>query len=109
MIDWLLSFFENRTFGAARSPKWSQVRKAYIALHPRCAVCEAKGGILKPNQVHHKMPFHLNLALELDEKNLITFCSPHHLLVGHLMNFRSYNVNVENDSDYFRKKIENRP
>ena len=109
MISWLLSLFEDRTFGAQRSSGWAQVRRAFIALHPKCAVCGTRGSLLKPNQVHHRLPFHLNPALELDEKNLITLCPPHHLFVGHLMNFKSYNKDVENDADYWREKITNRP
>ena len=109
MINWLLDLFQDRTFGGVRSPQWREVRNAYIALHPRCAVCGTKGSFLKPNQVHHRLPFHLNPALELDEDNLITLCPPHHLFVGHLMNFKSYNKDVEVDSNYWREKIINKP
>ena len=109
MIDWILNLFQERTFGAARSPKWSEVRKSFIALHPTCAVCGTKGSFLKPNEVHHKQPFHINNALELDEKNLITLCRIHHLWFGHLGNFKSYNVTIEEDAIYWLIKIKNRP
>lgn len=52
------------------------------------------------------LPFHfcVNLGrpeLELDERNLMTLCDEtinnHHLLLGHLGDFQSYNPNVKTD------------
>ena len=109
MIDWLLDLFQDRTFGAARSPKWSQVRAQHLALYPKCAVCGTKGSFLKPNEAHHCTPFHKKPALELEPKNLITLCRRDHLLFGHLCNFKSYNKSIRKDAASFYKKITNRP
>lgn len=109
MIEWLYSLFEDRTFGAQRSPQWSEVRKSFLALHPTCAVCGTKGGLLKANEIHHKQPFHLQPQLELEPANLITLCRPHHYLMGHLMSWSSFNTEVESDSANFLQKIINRP
>lgn len=57
--------FENR-----RSPHWSTVRKAHLEKHPACEVCGATAKL----EVHHKLPFHLHPALELEGSNLITLC-----------------------------------
>lgn len=109
MIDFLYSIFGDREFGAARSPKWSEVRKKFLALHPTCAVCGTKGGLLKANEIHHKMPFHLDSSLELNPDNLICLCRPHHYLVGHLMSWSSFNSEVEKDSSYLLQKVKTRP
>lgn len=100
---------QGTSFGAARSPRWGTVRRNHIAQFPNCAVCGRKGTTLKPNAVHHKVPFHKNPALELEESNLITLCQPHHLLFGHFMDWKSFNVNVESDSAQWLTSIETRP
>lgn len=95
--------------GANRSSKWPGVRDKWIKEHNECAVC----GTRKSLQVHHKKPFHLNPALELDPNNFITLCEEegknHHLLFGHLGSWSSFNKDVEMDAETWRKKIENRP
>ena len=108
MINWILNLFENKTFGAQRSPKWSEVRRGYIALYPNCAVCDKKGTILSSNEAHHCVPFHLQPEMELNPKNLITLCREHHLFFGHLGNFKSINENVELDCALWFLKIKNR-
>ena len=88
-----------------RSDKWSAVEKAHLQQHPTCAACgqgQPRWGL----QVHHILPFHFCVKLgrpelELDERNLMTLCditiNNHHLLLGHLDNFQSYNPNVRAD------------
>jgi hypothetical protein len=96
-------------FGISRSSKWSKVEKEHLKNHPNCAACKEPG---KPVQVHHKFPFHYCIALgrpdlELDERNLITLCESeksvedenHHLLIGHLDDFKSSNLEAEKDAD----------
>jgi 5-methylcytosine-specific restriction endonuclease McrA len=52
-------------------------------------------------QVHHIKPFHLHPHLELEPTNLITLCEvkgrDHHLLLGHLDEWASYNERVRED------------
>lgn len=109
MINFILSLFQSRTFGSTRSSKWSSVRKEHLEKHPTCAVCGKKGRLLMPNSVHHCVPFHIDQSKELIPENLITLCPDHHLLVGHLMNFKSYNINVKTDASIWIKKIKSRP
>jgi len=91
---------------AARSPKWSSVRKAFLRDNPSCAAC----GSTKTLEVHHIEPVHLNPDRELDSSNLITLCDKYcHFAIGHLMNYKSYNPNVIIDAKDFLYKIENRP
>ncbi|MDA8413007.1 MAG: hypothetical protein M0023_04375 [Desulfobacteraceae bacterium] len=91
--------------GIARSPHWPKVEKAFAAENPLCACC-GKG----PIQVHHRFPFHYVIALgrpdlELDPRNLISLCESekgieddnHHLLIGHLDDFKSSNMTVSDD------------
>lgn len=87
-----------------RSAAWPHVRRAVLHLHPYCAAC-GKGADhpdVTALQVHHINPFHIVAALgrgdlELDPRNLIVLCETehghpepnHHLVLGHLGNFRS--------------------
>lgn len=78
------------------------MEQAFKAANPTCAAC---GSPLV--QVHHVLPFHFAILLgrpdlELDPRNLITLCEKehgeeaqdHHLLLGHLGDFQSYNKDV---------------
>lgn len=93
--------------GHARSPLWAGVAKAHRLLEPGCVVCGYKGSKV---QVHHIKPFHLNPLLELDPHNLITLCEArgreHHLLLGHLDNWESYNVHIREDAKRYHHKTE---
>lgn len=109
MINWFINLFCDKTFGAARSPEWRTIRKVFIDKHPECAVCEKKGKLLSPLEVHHVIPFHIDPRGELDPDNLVTLCPVHHLWVGHLGSFRSWNEDVKGDADYWLEKITGRP
>lgn len=83
-------------YGLKRSPLWPKVQREYLKENPQCAVCSTNTTI----QIHHVMPFHFcHLVyrgdLELDERNFIPLCEEtgnnHHLLLGHLGSFESYN------------------
>ena len=99
-------FFNKKIRFAIRSPKWSSIRKQHIKENPSCAAC----GRNKKLEVHHIEPVHKNPDRELDPSNLITLCdSPCHLLFGHLMDYKSWNIEVVNDSSMFLKKIKDKP
>jgi 5-methylcytosine-specific restriction endonuclease McrA len=87
-----------RKHGVERSPEWPRVEREHLMREPTCAACGHRGPGL---QVHHIKPFHLHPNLELDPNNLITLCEvkgrDHHLLLGHLDEWESYNVNVKRD------------
>ena len=103
--DW----FRGGKFGGLRSAKWSDVRNAHIRANPLCAACGCKSTLLKANEVHHVQVYHLNPELELDPNNLITLCRVHHLWLGHLGNWKSWNVSVKEDATTFLTKVKNRP
>jgi hypothetical protein len=94
-----------------RSDKWPEVRKKHLETNPTCSVC---GGSDKL-EVHHIAPFHLNRELELLPHNLITLCESKkggvncHLWFGHLGNYKSYNIMVQNDSKHWNEKFKKRP
>jgi len=100
--------------GHARSPEWSRVAHEHLSHQPGCMVCGHRGQGL---QVHHIKPFHLHPELELDPNNLITLCEirgrDHHLLIGHLDDWESYNPAVRTDVKRYHKesaiKIRNNP
>lgn len=107
--------------GIERSPHWGTERAKFLKTSPYCAACKAPTGWkkllhsgktllgLKPVQVHHQIPFHLcvNLGrpdLELDHRNLISLCEAgeaHHLVLGHLNDFKSYNPHIAEHAKHF--------
>jgi hypothetical protein len=91
-----------------RSPEWPKVKRLFLKQHPDCAVC----GVSTGATVHHKKPYWLFPSLELDPTNLITLCeyvANHHLFIGHLMNYMSFNENVVEDSAIWNARISTRP
>jgi hypothetical protein len=97
--------------GIARSPEWPHVEKVHRLLQPRCTCCADGMASNAGTQVHHVFPFHYCVALgradlELDQRNLVTLCEDekgkpaqnHHLLVGHLDDFQSSNLDVVEDA-----------
>lgn len=88
-----------------RSPHWSKVRNEHLEKHPVCEVC----GVKKPLNVHHIKPFHIYPDLELVDSNLITLCETPgrncHFVLGHLMNWSSWNVDIWE----WVKSFKNRP
>lgn len=80
-----------------RSPRWNEVRDAFLQIHPLCVAC---GGI-DNLQVHHIVPFALRPDLELEHRNLLTLCmgpKDCHLMLGHAGSFAYYNANVVHDA-----------
>ncbi len=94
-----------RLYGRNRSPEWPAVAREHLLREPACVACGYRGRGL---QVHHIKPFHLFPDLELDPNNLITLCEvkgrDHHLLLGHLDDWESYNLNVRTDVKRFHKE-----
>ena len=88
--------------GAKRSSKWRKLRQEFLKKQPVCQVCLTK----KKLEVHHIIPFQINSSLELEESNLITLCRDHHLLFGHLDNYRGFNLDIINDIEIWRDKIQ---
>ena len=93
-------------WGAARSPKWSAVRRAFVRANPHCAAC----GTTKELEVHHVIPFHRNRDLELEPANLLTLCGDTcHLAFGHLFDWSSHNPSVREDANAWLAKVRSRP
>jgi 5-methylcytosine-specific restriction protein A len=89
----------------SRSPKWRAVEKKAVQDHPFCAA----SGVTHDLQVHHKVPFHTHPELELEPTNLIVLNRTYHLIVGHLGDWKSWNVDVERDAAALYAKIQKRP
>lgn len=94
-----------RKHGRERSPEWGRVAREHLLREPECVACGYRGRKL---QVHHIKPFHLHPQLELDPDNLITLCEArgreHHLLLGHLDAWDSYNEHIRADAKHFFRK-----
>src|SRR3990167_11395293 len=93
--------------GAGRSSKWPTVRKVFLAENPNCSACGGKGTFLKPNEIHHCIPYHISPDLELMSENLLTVCREHHFFVCHLNSWKSWNEKAREDAKLWRDKIIN--
>lgn len=95
-----------------RNPEWDKLRRLHLKLHPKCAVC---GAIKRDNVAHHIMPVQWSRKLEMEPANLITLCergklgANHHLFIGHLMSYKSFNPDVAEDAAAWRARIKSRP
>jgi hypothetical protein len=98
--------FNKKIRYAVRSPEWPAVRKAHIKKQPCCMAC----GSCKKPEVHHIVPVHLDPSKELDPDNLITLCDKYcHFVFGHFMNYKSWNINIIEDSRRYLESKSNRP
>ncbi len=81
-----------------RSPHWPHVRAVWLHSHPTCAACGGTESV----EVHHKRPYHLYPALELDPTNFITLCEHQgincHFVFGHAGNWHGYVPTVSDDA-----------
>lgn len=90
---------------ATRSPKWRDIRKKHLETQSVCQFC----GNSKNLEVHHIVPVHIQPELELEYDNLITLCDKNcHLLIGHFMNYKSWNPDVIDQCKIMQEKIKNR-
>lgn len=104
IINKIFNQFYN--FDSSRSSQWNKIRKKYLEKYPNCQACGRNDDI----EVHHIIPVHINPDKELDENNLISLCSKYcHLTIGHLMDWKSWNINVKKDAEIYYNKIKNRP
>jgi predicted restriction endonuclease len=101
----ILALIHNIYASITRSKEWSRVRKDFLSKNSFCSAC----GSIQKLEVHHIEPFHVNPSKELDENNLITLCKNCHLVFGHLMDYKSWNINVIEDSKVYLDKVKNRP
>ena len=98
--------FSKKVRYAVRSPGWSKLREEHIKKQPHCQACGSK----KRPEVHHIVPVHLDPSQELNPDNLITLCDKYcHFIFGHLMNYKSWNVNVIEDSKVYYNKVKRKP
>lgn len=112
-----LSKYDHETeLAAPRDPRWNEVRDNYLKAHNKCVVCGRSTDL----QIHHMFPVSYVRALgrpelELDDRNFMTLCETesgsdaqnHHLLIGHLDDWKSMNQNVMADAKkYVNKKAQ---
>ena len=88
-----------------RSSQWPKTQREFLRLHPFCRVCRSKEKL----EVHHVVPVHVDRSLELVVTNLLTLCRAHHLLFGHLGDWKSWNENCKQDCEDWAYKIVTRP
>lgn len=109
MIDFILNFFQDRTFGAVRNSGWSKASSDYIKRNPLCEMGLHKPTLLNVLNTHHILPFHKHPELEMDENNWIVLCRFHHFLHAHLGNWSSFNAEIKKEAKDLCLKIKTRP
>lgn len=90
-----------------RSPDWYKVRKRHLEKNPVCAWSGRTSNL----EVHHIYPVHLYPELELDEGNLITLSEApdnFHFIFGHFMDWKSYNPDIVDHAEWYRKRKSSR-
>ena len=63
-----------RGYGA----RWQKARKAYLAAHPLCAMCAARGQTTAATELDHIIPHKGDMALFWDRKNWQGLCKQDH-------------------------------
>ncbi|WP_374307213.1 HNH endonuclease [Methylocella sp.] len=58
--------------------RWRKARLVFLAAHPLCAWCEAKGRVTAASVVHHRVAHRGDAALFWDEANWEALCAPCH-------------------------------
>ena len=105
ILDRIRGWLYPDLFGG-RSSQWSRVRKDNIKSY--CELCERKGKLLHPLELHHIRPFHLHPELELEPSNFITLCRKCHLDFAHLGDFKSFNADIQSEAEHWRLKRKQR-
>jgi 5-methylcytosine-specific restriction enzyme A len=59
-------------------PRWRRARAAFLAQHPLCASCEARGRVVPATIVDHVVPHRGDQKLFWDETNWAPACKPCH-------------------------------
>jgi len=90
---------------SSRSANWKIIRKQHLKENNSCCGCGRKDKL----EVHHIEPYHVNSNRELDPSNLITLCKSCHFIIGHLMDWSSWNIDVVSDCRVYLHKVSNRP
>ena len=105
----MLSYIKEVLFGEkARSPEWPKFRREFLKKNPTCAACGTKNKL----EVHHILPFHVYPNLELSENNCITLCNTGggcHITFGHLQDWDSWNIHVQEDAKNYLLRVQTRP
>lgn len=93
---------------AKRSPLWRKFEAQWLKEQPSCAAC----GRIKHAVGHHIIPFYVDRSKELDHMNIITLCeglllrrNGCHFRIGHLGNWKLYNLRVREDAAVNLRKV----
>ena len=97
----------SKSFGPTDSQITSAKNK-YRKTHIRCELCNARSNISNGNKndIHHRIPVHIDRSKAADQDNLITLCRRHHFYIGHMGNWKSHNSNLDETIDAMKKAYE---
>jgi len=61
-----------------RTARWGYCRRAQLARHPLCELCEQAGNVRAATVVNHRIPHKGDPVLFWDPANRQSVCKPHH-------------------------------
>jgi len=101
----------NRFMNACRHPytEWqsTKAKRKHRKAHPDCACCGAKPTFFgKNSDVHHDIPVHVFPERACDPTNLTTLCRHCHFEIGHLENWKDWNIALNQTIKAMRIAIE---
>jgi len=96
------------------SPRWKNIRRAYLQQHPLCERCEREGFVRSAVDVHHKKPVESakteqemeRLAYNLEGNNLEALCIPCHIKTHQEMRSHTKEKVAENKARARRRFME---
>lgn len=94
-----MTFKSTRASAHARGydSRWNKARKGYLARHPLCVMCEARGRIAAATVVDHITPHKGDAALFWDSGNWQALCKHHHDSHKQQLERIGYSTEVGND------------
>lgn len=89
-----------RALAAIQHPvtEWrvQRAKAAHRKREPACRLCRIQPSFLgRSNDVHHRIPVHVDPSRACDDDNLVTLCRIHHFRVGHLGSWRDWNGSLD--------------
>lgn len=60
--------------GVYNTPRWKKLRAAKIKANPVCERCAERGVTRVADEVHHIVPFDVDMELAYDYDNLVSLC-----------------------------------
>lgn len=81
------------------TPRWRNARRAYLAEHPLCAICQRQGRATAATVVDHRKPHGGDLVLFWDRSNWQAVCASCHSGVKRIEENHGYSQAADVDGN----------